>query len=207
MSPVFRPLLVALAIVLPAGTIAARAADGTNCEQAAKTLGAKSIEGKDEAGCKAALEAFEDEQWQLWLDLAFAEEATGNLESAIATYRKFIKATLRRGGELQPPWTTLREEATFSVDRLERTLMKTSARITIETVPPGLPVRFVKEARRGEEATPLTRYLPAGTHVIAVTDANTNRSREMSFTVEVGQMRELKVDLREGSPVGLTERV
>lgn len=204
MSPLFRSL--ALAVTVSMGATPALAADGSTCDEAAKVLGAKAVAGKDAAACEAALAAFEDEQWQLWLDLAFAEEATGNLESAIATYRKFIKATLRRGGELQPPWTSLREEAIFSVDRLERQLMQNSARVTLETVPPGLPVRFTKEARRGEEATPLTRYLPAGTHVIAVTDPKSGRAREMSFEVEVGQVREIKVDLREGSPVGLTER-
>ncbi len=206
MSRLFRPLLVTLALSVSTSATSARAADGSTCEEAAKVLGARAVAGMDAAGCETALMAFEDEQWQLWLDLAFAEEATGNLESAVATYRKFIKATLRRGGELQPPWTTLREEATFSVDRLDRQLMQNSARITIETVPPGLSVRFTREARRGEEGTPLTRYLPAGTHVIAVSDPATGRAREMSFEVDVGQIREIKVDLREGSPVGLTER-
>jgi len=177
-----------------------------HCAQAKTLLGPKWVAPKSDAACKEALEAAEEEQWQLWLDLAFAEEATDNLDEAVVVYRRFIKSTLRRGDGLGMSWKKMREEATFTVGRLEESLMKTRGRITIETIPAGLPVRFTQEMRRGEDPTPITRYLPAGEHVVAARDPKAGVSRELKFAVEAGQNRQITFDLRANSPLGVLEK-
>lgn len=203
-APLASLLAIAFAATPLIATSTAHAED--HCAEARALLGPKWVAPTSDAACKEALEYAEEEQWQLWLDLAFAEEATDNLEAAVAVYRRFIKSTLRRGEGLSESWRKMREEATFTVGRLEETLTKTRAKITIDTIPAGLPVRFTKEARRGEDATPVTRYLPAGEHIVVATDPTTGRTRELSFTVEVGQAREIKIDLRENSPLGVVEK-
>ncbi len=204
---ILRPFgaVTAASLLSTAVAPAARADDSDACRDAEAIVG-KAARRMTAAQCTEAVRAAEEEQWQLWLDLAFAEESSGNHEKAIETYRRFVKSVIKRGPDLAEPWPGLRDEAIFSIDRLETGLLKTRARVVIDTVPPGLMVRFVNDPRRPEAAAPLTRYLEPGTHVIATTDPATGRARELSFTVELGQSRELKLDLRADSPINVTEK-
>lgn len=211
---VLRPVgaLSAAALLMTAGVAptlvpgSARADDSEACREAEPFIGKTAARRMTAAECADAARTAEEEQWQLWLDLAFAEEASGDLEKAIDTYRRFVKATMKRGPDLVEPWPGLRDDAIVTIDRLEQGLLKSHARIVIQTEPTGLKIRFVQEPRRGEEATPITRFLKPGTHIIAAVDPATDIAREVTFTVEAGQNREIKIDLRPESPVGTTEK-
>jgi hypothetical protein len=173
-----------------------RADDGEVCKRARLLLD-EPLEGATEAACQQALDTAEEDKWQLWLDVATALELTKDSERSVQMLQRFVTAADKRGARISERWANSRDEARAKVKAVETELMKTKGRVTITTVPEGAEVTVLGNVRPGPaDKTPVTRYLPAGTHVARV--VGSKDTREISFPIAVGQRVDVQVDLREG---------
>lgn len=187
----------AVAVVTGAG---AHAGDGESCAEALRRLDSAAKPPASETECVEALRAAEEENWQLLLDLAFAEEETGHPKKAWETYVRFLDATAGPGAALPAAWGELRTRAEASVARLEQALLKSHARVVVTPRPETRTVHFFGEVLRANPGSgPITRFLPVGSHTVIVADPATGRYREVAFTVSAGETRDVVVEL---DPVG-----
>lgn len=197
------PRLSCCLVLIVLVSTTARADDSEACRGARDLMGAQAARRATAAECQRALDQAEEDQWQLWLDLGLAAEQSGDAEDAIVAYQRFVDAADRRGERLMDPWTKLRDDMRTAIGRLDGDLLQKRARVTITTLPPGATVTVVSggvPVRGDSERTPSTRYFGKGSHTVRLASSESGASREVRFTVEVGQTLELKVDLRPGAP-------
>jgi hypothetical protein len=193
--------LAALSVLCATSASAARAADGEGCEEALRRLDASAQPPAGDVACAEALKAAEENQWQLMLDLAFAEEETGDPRRAWETYVRFLDASAGRGDSLANDWAERRQRAEASVARLEKALLKTHARVTVTPRPETRTVQFFGEVLRPKARPgPVTRFLPVGSHTVIAADGATGRYREVTLTVAAGEQRDMVIDLDPASP-------
>jgi len=194
-------LLVALAVVPTAR--AAEPADGL-CKRAREMLGSDVIErGMTDEQCQLALDANEEERWQLWLDIATADELAGDLERSALSLNKFLAAAERRVRPLPAQWVVMRDEARQKVARMDVEILKTKGRVTLISTPEGAEAIFARGVAANlpdkTPKTPVTAYFEPGTHTVRLRVPATETAREISFTVSAGSVIDLRVDLRPGA--------
>ncbi len=145
----------------------ALADDSAACLKAQKLVGADAIH-MSENECSRALEAAEEERWQLWLDMALAHETSEDYASSMHYYNLFLGSSGNRDS-LSQAWTEVRGQTQDSVGRIEKMLMATHSKVTIKTDPPEA-MASIRGARDGQTdmTTPFTTYLPPGDHVVDV---------------------------------------
>lgn len=193
--------VVSLGIVA-AGAAGARADNSETCKKAEALVGKKRAKTMSEGQCQLALDTAEEEQWQLWLDMASADEQSASPEKAIATYQRFVDAADKRGTKLAANWAQVRDDMRGTLAKLDTRLLETKARVTFQTVPVGAEVTFPKGAQGTPEKAPVTKYFEPGQHVARIFDAGSQKSREVTFTCEKGQTLVLKADLLTDAPSG-----
>ncbi len=194
---IVRLLAVAVSAACASASRPVSAAEPERCEDALRRVDPSARPPSSEAECLEALRAAEEEGWQLLLDLAFAEEETGNPRKAWETYRRFLDETAPRGAALPAAWGELRRKAEAAVARLEQALLKTHARVTVTPRPETRNVHFFGEVlRQNPGSGPLVRFLAPGSHTVVVADPGTGRYRELTFTVTAGEVREVVVELQ-----------
>jgi hypothetical protein len=199
-----RPLLIALLVasaVARDGLAAEPEEDA--CARARELLGAVEP-GASAAQCQQALDAAEEERWQLWLDIAAADEIAGDHERAALSLHRFVVAADRRGLRLPAHWVVVRDEARATIARLDADILRTRGRVTLTSIPEGAEARFSEAAAARipdkSPRTPVTAYFDPGSHSVRLLDRLTDRSREVSFTLVAGGAVALVVDLRPGVP-------
>lgn len=198
-----RPMFFAVALMMVGlGASPVHADNSETCKKAGAIVGKKKAKALSQAECQQALDSSEEEQWQLWLDMAAADEQAGNPEKAIATLARFVDAADLREDKLAPNWAHVRDEARTTLARLDADLLKKKARVTFKVVPEGASVTFPKGVQGTPEKTPVIKYFVPGEHVARVFDDATQKAREVTFTVEKGQKVVLKVDLLTDAPSG-----
>ncbi|MBL8787459.1 MAG: PEGA domain-containing protein [Deltaproteobacteria bacterium] len=200
------PAIVVLGLAGPA-----RAADPVPpdpCKVAVEVLGKKAVKKTMKAAdCQGLLDAAEEERWQLWLDIAAADELSGDSERAALALNSFVEGADARGTNLPAHWVVMRDDARTTIARLDKDLMEKRGRVTLTTEPPGAEVSFVGNAGskvpEKTPKTPVTAYFEPGTHAVRLLHRASNAAREVSFTVTAGKAVELKVDLRPNAPAEL----
>ncbi len=193
LSAILSALLVAA--MLGGMAIGARASDGDACKKARLVLD-EPLDGATEDQCLAALDAAEEEKWQLWLDVASALELKNDTERAATMLSRFVAQADSRGARISEHWAAVREDVRAKVKKLEEGLLKDKGRVVIITTPEGAEVTFVGSNRAGPaDKTPVTRYLAPGTHVARIIAPGSGEAREVTFPVGVGQHVEVKVGL------------
>jgi hypothetical protein len=198
-----RPIFFAVALTMVAlGATGVHADNSEACKKAVAVLGKKKAKAFSQAECQQALDSSEEEQWQLWLDMAAADEQAANPEKAIATLARFVDAADRREDKLAPNWARVRDESRTTLARLDGELLKKKARVTFKVVPEGASVTFPKGVQGTPEKTPVIKYFAPGEHVARVFDDASQKAREVTFSVEKGQRVVLKVDLLTDAPSG-----
>lgn len=176
--------LAALAVL-----VAAAPAHGADASPAV------ACEGTDVA-CAELQRAAEEASWQLLLDVASAEEETGSPLKALDACQRFLEATSARGAALPGHWTETRKRVEATAQRLEASLLRTHARVTVVPRPETRAVHFFGEPLRDHRNLgPIVRILPPGTHRVIVADPASGRYREVSLTVSAGEVREVVVEL------------
>jgi len=196
---------LALAFGLGASARAAEPEAPDPCKVAVEVLGKKAVKKTMKpADCQALLDAAEEERWQLWLDIAAADELSGDSERAALALNRFVEGADARGTNLPAHWIVTRDEARTTIARLDKDLMEKRGRVTLTTEPVGAEVAFVGAAGakipEKTPKTPVTAYFEPGTHAVRLLHRPTNAAREVSFTVTAGKAVELKVDLRPNVP-------
>ncbi len=190
-----------VALVLAPGAHAATPKPGTDdlCKRAKEQLGSVIERGMTADQCQQALDIAEEERWQLWIDIATANELAGDLERAALSLDKFLVAADRRPRPLSAQWVVMRDEARQKVARMDAEVMKTKGRVTIVTTPEGAEATFVGGGAFVPDKvpkTPVSAYFEPGTHTVRVRHPATEAVREVSFTVAVGSAVRLDIDLR-----------
>lgn len=194
------PILPALVLASLGLAQPTRAAEGGACRKARSVLGEEFKDATEER-CQQAMDNADEDRWQLWLDVATAAELSGDLDRAALTLDRFVRDADRRG-RLPSHWAAIRDEARTTISRLDTEVLKTKARVIINTTPEGAEVEVVGTTKRpGNERTPTTRYFAPGSHTLRIVKDEANR--EVAFTVTAGQAIELKVDLRPDAPSDL----
>ncbi len=176
------------------------------CRRARTVLG-EDFRGASAERCQQALDAADEDRWQLWLDVAMAAEMTGDQDRAALTLERFVREADRRG-RLPDHWAALRDEARTNISRLDAEVLKTKARVVINSIPEGAEIEVIGTARRANpDKTPTTRYFAPGSHSVRLVLEEPAINREITFSVTVGQTLELKVDLRPNAPseIAITE--
>lgn len=193
-------LLVALALCRTAH--AADPVDDT-CARAKAQLGSGVIErGMSADQCQAALDSAEEERWQLWLDIAAADELAGDIERSALSLNKFLAAADKRPRPLSAQWVVMRDEARLKIARADVEVLKTKGRVTIISTPEGAEATVIGGGATLADKTPrapLTAYFEPGSHSVRLRIPATEATREVSFTVAAGSVIELRVDLRKGA--------
>lgn len=199
-SPTFSaPVLAVLASVGLAQPVHAN--DSGACRKARSVLGEEFKDATEER-CQQALDTADEERWELWLAVASAAELSGDLDRAALSLDRFVRDADKRG-RLPSHWAAIRDEARTTIARLDGEVLKTRARVTINSLPEGAEVEVVGVAKRpNAERTPTTRYFAPGNHTLRLV-LDTNVNREVAFSVKAGQAIELKVDLRPDAPKDL----
>ncbi len=194
------PAQIALLVALAFGRTAHAAEVDDTCARAKAQLGSAVIErGMTAEQCQAALDVAEEERWQLWLDIAAADELAGDLERSALSLNKFLTAADRRERPLPAQWVVMRDEARLKIARADVEVLKTKGRVTIISTPEGAEATVIGGgATLADRApkTPLTAYFEPGSHSVRLRVPATEATREVSFTVSVGSTIELRVDLR-----------
>lgn len=175
--------------------------DSGTCRKARSVLGDEFKDATEER-CQQALDTADEERWELWLAVASAAELSGDLDRAALSLDRFVRDADKRG-RLPSHWAAIRDESRTTIARLDAEVLKTKARVIVNSVPEGAEVEVVGTAKRpNSERTPTTRYFAPGNHTLRLV-LDTNASREVSFSVKAGQAIELKVDLRPDAPKDL----
>jgi hypothetical protein len=191
------PILPALVLASLGLAQPTHAAEGGACRKARSVLG-EEFKNATEDRCQQALDTADEDRWQLWLDVATAAELSGDLDRAALTLDRFVRDADRRG-RLPSHWTAIRDDARTTISRLDAEVLKTKARVVINTTPEGAELEVVGTTKRPSgERTPTTRYFTPGNHTVRVVLDKANR--EVAFTVTAGEAIELKIDLRPKAP-------
>jgi len=174
--------------------------DGEVCRRARSVMGADATRSSAE-DCQRALDAAEEETWQLWLDGALAADNGGDKELAVASYQRLVDAADRRGPRLSDSWARQRDEARSAIGRIDQELLLKGARVNISSIPEGAEVTVGGAGSPSSvDKTPTIHYFAPGSHSVRVRAPDSGETRELRFTVERGQTLELKIDLRKGAP-------
>ncbi len=198
-----RPMFFAVVLTMLAiGGAPVYADNSETCKKATAIVGKKNAKAFSKAECQQALDSIEEEQWQLWLDMAAADEQASNPEKAIATLARFVDAADLREDKLAANWAQVRDEARTTLARLDGELLKRKARVTFKVVPETASVTFPRGVQGTPEKAPIIKYFAPGEHVARVFDDGSLKAREVRFTVEKGQRLVLKVDLLTDAPSG-----
>jgi len=196
------PIALFVALALCRTVHAADPIDDT-CARAKAQLGSKVIErGMSTEQCQGALDNAEEERWQLWLDIAAADELAGDLERSALSLNKFLTAADLRPRPLPAEWVVMRDEARVKIARADVEVLKTKGRVTISSTPDGAEATVVGGGAvlaDKSPKTPVTAYFEPGSHSVRLRVPATEASREVSFTVSAGSAIELRVDLRPGA--------
>jgi len=208
-SHTLNTLALAASLALTAGTFvrSASAAPADDVCARARTILGEELRDASVERCQQALDSADEDRWQLWLDVAMAAEMTGDQDRAALTLERFVREADRRG-RLPDHWAALRDEARSNVGRLDAEVLKTKARVVINSIPEGAEIDVSGTARRANpDKTPATRYFAPGSHSVRLVLAEPAVNRELTFSVTAGQTLELKVDLRPGAPseISITE--
>ncbi|HRE88916.1 MAG TPA: PEGA domain-containing protein, partial [Myxococcota bacterium] len=195
------PTLSALVLASVGLVQPVQANDSGVCRKARSVLGEEFKDATEER-CQQALDTADEERWELWLAVASAAELSGDLDRAALSLDRFVRDADKRG-RLPSHWAAIRDEARTTIARLDGEVLKTKARVTINSLPEGAEVEVVGTAKRpNAERTPTTRYFTPGNHTLRLV-LDTNVNREVAFSVKAGQAIELKVDLRPDAPSDL----
>lgn len=193
---------ITAALVLFAGAIARAGApppEGDPCQRAREALGDAAVEGLSDGQCEQALDAAEEERWQLWLDAAAADELAARHARAALALARFVEAVERRTTRVPAQWVVARDRARDTLARLDGQLLRTMARVRIDSRPSGAEATFAPEVAADLPAraprTPVTAYFAPGAHRVQLADRASDRTREVVFTVTAGRTLDLRVDL------------
>ncbi len=204
-APSSRPPLTTLATVLALLAVdAAHAAEPQDvCKRAREQLGARQIErGMKPEDCQQALDAAEEERWQLWLDIAAADQLVGDSERAALSLNRFLVAADARPRPLSAQWVVARDQARADLARMDGELLQKKARVSITSTPEGADVTILGGGAvllEKTPKTPLIAYFEPGSHTARLFLSATDATREITFTVRAGTALELVVDLRTGA--------
>lgn len=193
---------ITAALVLFAGAIARAGApppEGDPCRRAREALGDAAVEGLSDSQCEQALDADEEERWQLWLDAAAADELAARHVRAALALARFVEAVEQRTTRVPGQWVVARDRARETLARLDGQLLRTMARVRIDSRPSGAEAAFAPEVAADlptrAPRTPVTVYFAPGAHRVQLVDRAGDRTREVVFTVTAGRTLDLRVDL------------
>lgn len=141
----------------------------------------------------------EAERWRTWLDDARQSAAGGDLARAALVLERFLRAADAHLGRLEVEWVLARNRARRDVASHDAEVLKTRARVSIESRPEGAEVWIQSRGATTHDkvpTTPFVGYFDPGAHTVRLFHPSENLAREVTFEVRAGSVRGFMVDLR-----------
>lgn len=181
-----------------AGT--ARADDSEACRKAQQVIGDKAATMLPDE-CQEAVDAAEEERWQLWLDMGLAHEQASELVNAAQYYQRFLDGADQRERPLGAAWEKARADARASLERIDAELLRSYGRVDVTSTPSDAMASFEgKAAGMASFTTPFRHYLLPGEHMLQLYSPTLGKTVDRAFSLSVGQKLALAVDLTAETP-------